>query len=213
MLLFFLPVFSSQIVVGGRSGIVSSFIMILIWLLTYKKHSIFWIILFLFLFLFFIDIQWVISHLRLDRLEYGEGLNALNNFSANRILINYEAIQMISDRIFLGYGFGEINGAFLRHGDEVHNLWLRMLLQSGIISFFVLSFIFGNYFLTGIKLYRKKLVDYLDRRFRYLGFAFLSAIFSGFILSMFEPNVILGTFQTSAAWWASVGAIKGLNDM
>lgn len=213
MLLFFLPVFSSQVVVGGRSGIISSFIVIMIWFLKYKKYSIFWIILFLSLFLFFIDIEWMISHLRLDRLEHGEGFDALNNFSANRILVYYEAVKMILDRIFLGYGFGEINGVFLKHGDAVHNLWLRMLLQAGIVSFFVLVFIFGHYFFAGVKLYKKKLIDCPNYRFRYLAFAFFSSIFSGFVLSMFEPNVILGTFQISAAWWASVGAVKGLNDM
>ena len=43
-----------------------------------------------------------------------------------------------------------------------------------------------------------------------LGLTLLSTLLSGLIISIFEPNALIGSFQNSALWWAAAGAAAAL---
>ena len=42
------------------------------------------------------------------------------------------------------------------------------------------------------------------------GLTLLTTLGSGVIISMFEPNALLGSFQNSALWWVAAGAAAAL---
>lgn len=205
-------ILASQLVVGGRSGLFSSVVILLVWILIETRFSILWIIVIFILFFYFVNIDWLFVHLRFDRLHDITSFSDLNQFSANRIYINKEALRLIFEKPFFGYGFSDIGIGFIKSGDVVHNLWLRVALQTGFVGFFVLLCIFFYYLFFSINfLFLSYKSDLVDHKIKVISLAVFLTILNGLIVSMFEPNAILGTFQTSAMWWASVGTLIGLH--
>lgn len=198
--LILLLLIGNQVVVGGRSGILASFVVLCIWFARTSIRNFLWLALVLVILAIYIDTAWLFTHLRLDRLsENGSG-----DFSAGRLVSNKIALDIISETPFTGVGVRSLDEPELQRTDLVHNLWLRLWIEYGL--FVPLTFLFLNF---GILVRAIKKIFSLDHRSTELPYAksLASLLAAGFVVSMFEPRVLIGTFQTSAVWWFGTGLL------
>lgn len=225
-------IIGSQYVVAGRGGLLASFIavLILVWRIFPNKYFIMLVMSF---FVFLLGYQAVNvggsdyginsdresaeykGHLRLDRIEGGISKESLDHFSAGRMGANFYAIEKIIERPLLGFGFG--NATY--HDVEIHNLWLKLAMEAGImLPLFFAIMIFrtgknlareaGYMRYTGISLYSS-----LDSEGSSILVVILSVVlFQGVVISMVEPNALLGSFQATAIWWAILGISLWISD-
>ncbi len=196
----------SQIVCAGRAGILVSLLAPPLYAMATRKGKLLFLQLVIFLALFLCFGNLVKDSLRVDRLQASSlSLETIDYFSANRISSYIYALDLSKDQIW-GYGFGRDDLKF-RGKYEIHNLLLRFLVEGGILlSLSFLIFLISIFFLK-------------DKCGRYLFFllprnpqiaSLYVVILSGVLISMFEPNALVGSFQLSCLWWASVGSLLGL---
>lgn len=207
ILLFFISIFilnfSGQVIVGGRAGILTTFVMVLVFIgskLSVKAKLILAGIISVAIFgaVAWFQYSFIEQHFRLDRLFGGNGgitLATLDYFSSYRIGQHILAIQGLIDNPFTGYGLERF--ARLNSGTELHNVWLRLWYENGIFIFISLIFMVRH----SLKAKKNK-----DEEFLY--FCRLSMI-GGIIISFFEPSVIIGTFQSCAIWWLAYSLRSG----
>jgi O-antigen ligase len=187
---------AGQFVVGGRSGILSSLLIIVLFV-TYrlKGRQKFYVLVAIMVVLAglftWIDARELQRHFRLDRLVTSGTVNAavLDHFSAGRVLQYQLAVQGIANRPLLGHGVHAFQNLGL--GFELHNVWLRLWYESGIMLLLLFVFMIVNSV-------RSKSTE--RGHFNY--FARL-CMYGGICMAFFEPSVLLGAFQNSAMWWLS----------
>lgn len=200
----------SQAVVGGRAGLLAS--LLAIGWLAYK-----FLPKIIFISLVGVSVSLAIvyaglfyEHLRLDRLDAGGSMiSTLDHFSAGRITSYFFAFNEIMHHPIMGRGFGNAGIG----GHEIHNLWLRMAVEGGVflpLAFFYFVVRLLRFSARNIK--RKALSingqfsEEIMRNYK-ISVIYSVVIYSGILISMFEPNVLLGSFQNSAIWWATAGAL------
>lgn len=214
------PVFivGSQMVCGGRGGLVASFIalgMITAYVLPRRLLVPFIALLVVFSFagLFIYSSQnngvdtdvsgGLKTHFRLDRLESNRE-DALDRFSAGRLGQYACAWEHFLNKPITGHGFTLQDNCM---GDSLHNLWLRLSVQGGVfLVAFLFVFVFRvvkrlakNYFLLA----QKKSAD-LEEQKR-ITVIYLAVIFQGLFISLVEPKALIGSFQATAVWWVVLG--------
>lgn len=206
-------IIGSQLAVGGRSGLVGSLVVIGFWIVVGKKMRWLWVMPILLIVFFILDLDWLFEHLRFDRLGGVQNFEDLDHFSASRVGLNKTALNLILNRPLFGYGFGPIHISGISRAEVIHNLWLKMGVQAGILTPLIFGIIvveFGRKALIfNLKICSKDSINSASWAF---SMALISTLGAGVILSMFEPNALLGTFQPSAMWWAAAGAGIGLSD-
>lgn len=201
-----LSIIGSQIVVAGRAGLLASIIGlgIVFWSAAPKlsKYSMpLLIVVFVSVLIITGDLQ---HHLRLDRLEGGRNsslsMEAINHFSAGRITTYMYGIEKWFESPLLGHGFGQVD---VIKGHEIHNLWLRLTTETGPLL--PLVFLFGilKLLFQVKRLNRQQNTQAIERVKRVI---FSGIIIQGVVISLFEPRMLLGSFQNCAIWWASLGA-------
>lgn len=152
------------------------------------------------------------SHLRFDRLENGIDYDTLNHFSAGRIESMRLALGVAREHPLIGVGFGKA----VWGGEEVHNLWLRLQVEAGIL----LPSVFLMFVLRVVLLLRREwrmAKDALHHgrqpgdmvRHQKTATILLVVLAQGIVISMFEPNALIGSFQATAVWWAALGVAVG----
>jgi O-antigen ligase len=187
---------AGQFVVGGRSGILASLLVIGLFV-SYRlegRQKVYVLLTMLVviggLFVWF-DVRELQQHFRIDRLIGSGSLNlaALDYFSAGRVEQYQIAVQGIINRPLLGYGIHAFWNLGL--GYELHNVWLRLWYESGVLvlALFVLMIVYSV---------RSKSTE--RGHFNY--FARL-CMYAGIFIAFFEPSTLLGAFQNSAVWWLS----------
>lgn len=189
-------IFSSQLVVGGRAGMLATIIGILLVVFMRRSKLLKFLIP---LGLMLISIQmmpYLIEHLRLDRVASGTGLKELNHLSAGRIGSYIYALELFIKNPVIGVGIGNSDVG----GHSIHNMWLKFLADAGIFFIFTFAFMIAKV----IKGARRFLSD------NETSFVLIAVVAQGLVSSMFEPSMILGSFQNSAIWWASFGLLSGM---
>ena len=188
----------SQYLSGGRLGLLSSIIILLLYTANSsgKGRNLFFIMMFSPFIVYFLD--FIIIHLRIDRL-LGNNLDfySLNYFTANRLHGDWLGILKILENPFLGHGFKNVNLLNdISFRGEIHNVWIKLGTESGVL-------------LPSIFLYKciKILYDYYKNLNDNSTVVLYLIIVCGVIQSMFEPNVLIGSFQNSAIWWATLGVL------
>ncbi len=140
--------------------------------------------------------------LRLERLEGGWDSYNIDAWSAGRTTGYAVALEMLIERPALGYGVDQVD---LRdHGfiyADVHNVWLRTGLEFGVA--YPLSFLL----LIVLLLVRRMRTLLHTQRSRERGLPIVT-VGAGVALSMFEPNILIGSFQVSAVWWFCCGILS-----
>jgi hypothetical protein len=202
-----------QIVVAGRAGMVSSLFSIfwILWSLGKKKIFFSLVLMGIISSVFLISNSDIASHLRLDRIldPSSNNVSTLDHFSAGRISNYLFAIEKWLESPVFGHGYGNVE---VIKGAEIHNLWLRLLAEGGIFLFG--AFLYFCYRVTREAFFNNKIKKQPNTKSRFhhaIRNLFLVVFLQGFILSMFEPRILMGSFQVSALWWIVIGACCGQN--
>ncbi|CAM2066572.1 O-antigen ligase family protein [Sulfidibacter corallicola] len=143
------------------------------------------------------------QHFKLHRLRSDTiTMDNVSKFSSGRVDGYILGFELLLDRPLTGYGFGQVD--LRRFGFEyqtIHNVWLKMACEAGIIYPVVFSMIL--YFIS-MRLRRIRL--YFPNEHEQAFLQNLSLVVpSAIIVAMFSPNAIFGSFQNSAIFWGIVG--------
>lgn len=195
----------SQVIVGGRAGLIGSLLaLLLVGVMVFgRKLTAVFVVFIVMLGIYFQE--FLLEHLRVRRLtSAGFDYGAVDHFSAGRLDSYVHALKLVRERPLLGHGFGEYE--IPGFSGEIHNLWLRMAVESGITMPLILAAITA-YVIRAIVKYHKSSRTKPDAIWSR---ALLASMLSGVVISMLEPNVILGTFQNTAIWWVVCGGVLAM---
>ena len=198
---------ASQFLAGGRAGMLLSILTIVVLTCLRPQFAILTFSALLLAAVLALPENWYM-HMRLDRLEVGvKSLEDLDHFSAQRIGGYLMAVDLLKERPWIGYGIGQViyETSNARH-TEIHNLWLKWMVYCGVLA--PLFFLIMVIRLLGIAFQQLRLAArWGDAR---SVAALVLTLLLGILLTMAEPNPLVGTFQTSAVWWAVAGTVLGL---
>lgn len=200
----------SQIVSGGRAGIlVSLFVIVAFTFISSVRMVGAFVAVGVFVAATLVPLEFWVTHFRLDRISSPEmSLINLNTLSTNRVNTYIMAVELIRERPFRGYGMGQVWMATdLGEVLAIHNLWFRLAVESGVFL--------PLFFLAMVCSALCKLWQLLALRIpkdtddRIVAFALGLVLLAGIALSLVEPRTLMGTFQKTAVWWATVGILLG----
>jgi len=209
----------SQLTVAGRAGLLASLMIISLYSIVRVKKIYIVVIVLLMVVSVIPFSDYLLVHLRFDRLEgSGGSADVLNHFSAGRIGSYIQALSWFAEKPFTGFGFGQATFG----GHEIHNFWLRLLVEGGVLlpaTFFsvLLAILFRlrKQFKMLKNVNDHELKDSSVSVYKYtnLNLSVLMIILCGVIISFFEPNVFLGSFQNTAIWWAAAGVAIAMQEI
>ena len=199
-------VLGSQIASGGRAGILASLIGASLFILAKGKFIVFLSCMIITALIFYISHEFWIDHLRISRL-HSMSISHLDHFSAGRIKSYIIAIEEIQKQPLFGNGIGHL---MVYKSDkellEIHNLWLRLMVEYGILMPLFFLVMIGVVLHCAIQILTKCKTTAMNRE---LVIASSIIVISGIIISLFEPRALIGSFQIGAIWWAAIGIILG----
>ena len=145
--------------------------------------------------------------LRIGSGRYNLGVHQLDTLSSGRLSQYDYALRLISERPLTGHGLNVVGEGSRLATSGIHNIWLKFFAQGGFVPVVVIG---------GFCLFMACKAVALSREWKTFEEAVLARmaagiIISGLAMSMFEPSVIIGTFQTSAMWWVAVGVVSVLS--
>ena len=221
-----LPIMYSQMLVGGRAGFLTSIFLVIIFMLYFLPKK------------YFVTIVSVILIVSLSGFLSGQNVNfkrgleqktfldisepikydTVNVMSSKRLDQYKYAINVIQDRPILGVGIG--NARIVSedpgiNGLEIHNVFLKISAESGLLLSIVLFYPFLYAFVRLRRIY--KVLG--SRRFRgiyvgsdvnkYMFNIFVSSVIvvSGLIIALLEPRHIYGGMSASWIWWVSLSIL------
>lgn len=197
----------SQLVVGGRTGLLASLLILTVWIALGQLPRWGWALPLLIAVLLSIDSTWIVERLRFDRLSSGVTLESLDRFSASRLTILSVSYDLFRDRPFLGYGFDNV----YVDGLSIHNGWLRLGVEGGVLAILGHIAVAVSFCLKPITLLTRGSGQEVDASVnRPLGLSILLTVAAALVVSLFEPGVFFGTFQIRALVFAGVGAASAL---
>jgi hypothetical protein len=193
----------SQLVVAGRTGILASFIGIT-WIITgggYRR----WFPVFagIAVAALFLAGDFLYKAMRLGDVGGHVGsVKDLNKFSAHRVESDLAAWNIFLESPITGHGFHEITFG----GSEIHNLWLRLAVEGGVFLPLGLAWIVWSIWSAAR---RSESTSGPVAEKQLPTRCYQAVILMGVVMSMFEPRILLGTFQLTAIWWATAGIAIG----
>lgn len=224
-------IIGSQVVVGGKAGILGSLIGLLIMLSVRGRRK------YLLLYLAIVTVAGIfLANYMYERtqieqvMEQRQFIERLDKFSSGRVSSDIKAIQIGLSQPIQGYGFeaGTFATALAAErrrpssGDmasyrlytrktEIHNLWIRMFVESGIFPPMIFTLIVIIIYSHSRKVFLRYVQsnygkDSGDRDVSAFGYYAWIVIIIGLIAANLEPRFLLGAFQNSAVWWAVAGA-------
>ena len=189
--LFGLVMFSNQVLVAGRTGMVGTLLPFLAWGFVSKSMKIF-----LFMLLgtlsFFIYAFQNIEKLRLGKGGFGSR-DALDELSTGRWDQYIAALNYIVDNPLLGQGAGNV--LYYGHDGQIltiHNSILKAAAEGGIPYALAIIFLFVLVIIRGMRGF--------SRGDSFILPALLTVV-AGIVASMFEPGFMFGSFNNACFWW------------
>ena len=136
-------------------------------------------------------------------------------FAASRVTTLRKGINGIQERPFTGHGLraeemltdrGEVWG---KNPDpvEIHNLWIKWGAYTGLAGPIWMAVIVIAIMRIGVN---NLSLAWRYARDRMAAAALFLILVVGAVSTMFEPNVLVGSFQLTALWWAAAGAALGM---
>lgn len=198
---------AAQAGVGGRAGLVASFVVVAVFLYYFMPMR--WKVLgsaVALLAATAVTIPTTLSEqLRLDEIpENPTSLMDWNYVSSGRIGGAFQAAAFIAERPLAGHGIGAVRAEFRGGRPEIHNLWLKWAAYCGVLA----PLLFLG-LVTVLLAQARRLARVVDGH-RSVAVASGLVIVAGLVLSMLEPGTPLGEFQNNALWWAAAGLIVGM---
>lgn len=197
----------SQVISGGRGGLFASLIAIIVYSMRKVKILILFFLLLMGI-LYSIPKELIIKSMRAEYIEQLRNQDgsfnqkAINRLTSGRTEGYAIGIELFKERPLLGTGFNsdEIIERKYHHGYEVHNLWLKNLVEGGLLFFFLLLGFF--YSIIQKAFYN---IRYTERLYyKNKKYLIRSLVVAGLFITMLEPNFILGTFQNSILFWGII---------
>ena len=134
-----------------------------------------------------------------------------NAFTANRVTSLRTGIEKIQERPLTGHGLKQITVRYEAFGKvrfaEIHNLWIKWAAYTGIFGPIMMAVVAVAILRIGVK---NLSVAWRLARDRMSAAALCLILIVGAVSTMFEPNVLVGSFQLTALWWAAAGCALGM---
>ena len=136
--------------------------------------------------------------------------NVLNDISSGRVYGAMIALERALESPLIGHGFGNVT----LKGTEIHNLWLKLFVEAGLLLPLLLAYLVYRVFRMVLKkravLKREAGVSYAHR-YQYACLrAYEAILLMGLLMSMLEPRALLGSYQLSVLWWCAIGCIAAM---
>lgn len=135
---------------------------------------------------------------------------ALNTLGTGRMVGYVDAVRMIGERPWTGWGWREVRvRGWQGNEPEVHNLYLKLALYCGVGAALAMLALTGALAVVWWRWWRRA-AD-AERR---LASAVGGVLLVGVLIAMVEPGALLGSFQYLSLWWAAAGiAMAGMEAM
>jgi len=139
----------------------------------------------------------------------GEALIESIDYLSTRRLQGYIiGLKRLWERPFLGHGLHQVKLYIpYRPPVEIHNLWLKWGVYSGVLAPTLLLAMVASILRAGWRIYRDGTRTEKERD---MSGALGLIIIAGLVVSLLEINIPLGAFQLSAIWWAAAGSLVGI---
>lgn len=203
---------ASQVVVSGRGGLLAALMCLVLTLV--RRHSRRWLVVIVIVGGVAVAGAgvYIQSQLRLDiapdqSVNEGE-LGRLDTISSGRIGSTIAALEMIAEHPITGLGLGK----GLLGKTEIHDLWLRLAVEGGILLPTMLAAIIFQIIRRVAA--NRRFLEVRQREVREAARALrarpdyqacLAILLAGLVVTMIEPRFLIGAFQLSALWWAVAG--------
>lgn len=195
----------SQVIVSGRAGMLATVVGVgylcvqrglRIWLLAVVGVCALWAA---------VNPEYLYEQLRLGQGEMAvvQGQSELDALSTGRISAYATAFDLFLQHPLTGHGFGGVE----LDGREIHNVWLRLFVEGGLLLGLMSLAVVGTVMRNAYRLAQTGLQSSVatgDSQ-QLFGRALTATLLTGFVVSMFEPRFLLGAFQYGAVWWAVAG--------
>jgi len=130
--------------------------------------------------------------------DYGE----LDPASASRLVVWDQALELFADSPIIGLGFGVFRSLGYR---DTHNIFIKILVEQGIIGLFIFLLLLFIMFIQGIKLF----TGGDDRASQGLGLGFSMCIIVLLVNNMFGDRWTY--MELIAYFWVFAGLVSRLN--
>lgn len=189
----------SQITVAGRAGMLASLLVVVCAFAARGYRKVLMVMAVAVAVFVVSNLDLVASHLRITR-DYtaSQGTDDIDTISAGRLQGDIVGIERALESPLIGHGLGEA----VVGGGEIHNVWIRLANESGVLAPLVLLAVVALVSRRALFMSRQ---SGSDRRQRFRSNVYIGVIFGGLVMTMLEPRVLLGTFQISVMWWAFAG--------
>ncbi len=203
---------AGQVTTSGRAGVLVSLVSVLVMIaFRYGWIGFLWSLISVAV-ISVVSYPFLREHLRFDKLLSLDESD-IDSFSSGRVSLYEEGLDRIAERPLVGHGYGNAVKEVGNPADpillEIHNLWLRLTAEGGVVFLAALVAVSVNVVVWGVRAVRR-LVRRGGRVAALPAMACLATIGGGILVSMFEPNLILGTMHPSTIWWASAGAVVAM---
>ena len=176
----------AQYICGGRAGLLASLFVIFFGFRT----SIYYKIALVALMVVFFQSPSVQRHFRLTNASQSRYERNLDDISSGRVYLTNYYYQKFKERPIFGYGFGD--KPEMQTSLEAHIVWLRNLIDGGIIYVIFLIYFFIEIFR---RIRRNLTLSKEEHRF------FLILFVSTLIITFLEPNYLIGSVQGEIVYW------------
>ena len=136
--------------------------------------------------------------------------NVLNDISSGRVYGAMIALERAMESPLIGHGFGNVT----LKGTEIHNLWLKLFVEAGLLLPLLLGYLVYRVFRIDLKkraLLRREASFSYAHRYRFASLrAYEAILLMGLLMSMLEPRALLGSYQLSVLWWCVIGVIAAM---
>lgn len=134
--------------------------------------------------------------------------DTLNYIGGHRVWQFDLSVERIAERPLVGHGWRQVlfRETYEDRLVEVHNLWLKWALYTGLPAPLWFAFLALSILAAAVRL------AFRLRRTEEAGLAGTLAliVFLGLFASLFEGSVLVGSFHLTAIWWGAAGAALGL---
>jgi len=213
-------ILGAQTVSGGRGGLLASLVSLGLLSLLFLPRKLIATLVGAITGIAFSYRGFLYQNLRFELLE-SWSYESINRFSSYRLEGYIAAYDLFWMKPF-GHGFGQSVQILMQEyqqSTELHNVWLRLLADGGILLLLgTLSVVF-SLLVTSLKSVKLKILKRIRLRIptilvvkqrQVLLVICISVLFAGLSISMFAPSTPFGVFQNSAIWWGSAGTIAGI---
>ncbi len=153
------------------------------------------------------ETYWQSTLSKYDTAEASEEVKLVNEISSRRIHGYLVGLNSFLESPLLGHGMQQVMlSGWFQGLTEIHNFWLKWAVYTGIAAPLLFLFMVALILRAGWRLFRDKSSSAFERETVAI---LLLILLVGLIISMLEVNFPLEAFPREGLWWAAAGALVG----